>query len=104
MPYVLSVSLIQEMQARWPITFKKISAARCRGDISLDLSPPFLYLWYGLNSNAAITSDKGHGTWLNNVNMKDAHSWYKMNLAYRPDLACINDDFNNTDKKEFREQ
>jgi len=104
MPYVLSVSVIQEMQARWPATFAKISAARCRGDISLNDSPPFLYQWYGLNSNAAVTSHGGVGAWLNNVNLKDAPAWYVQNLAHPPDLVCINDDFDTKDKIKFGEQ
>lgn len=103
MPYALSVSMIQEMQARWPEHFNTISGARCRGEESWAVSPPFHYQWYAVQSNQGhVRDDGGHFAWLNDRNIGQLDAWCHDQLSNPPDLGTINDDFevNDTDKYE----
>jgi len=105
MPYALSVSMIQEIQARWPDHFSRISGARCRGPLGLDSSPPFHYQWYAAQSNQGqVRSDGGHFAWLMDRNVDQSDTWYHDQLSYPPDMGTINDDFEVNDTAKYERQ
>merc|ERR1712194_235416 len=93
MPYPLTISMINQMQAMWPTTFARISSAHCRGDIPGTQGPAWLYQWFGFQSGSSELSRTGRFAWLNNENVHMASMWYQQQLHTRPDLLCINDDF-----------
>jgi hypothetical protein len=103
MAYAQTVSLIREIQARWPGHFSDISAARCRGDIPVEHSPFFHYQWYALQSNQGIGHAGGNFAWLSCG--KRLEEWCQKQLLNPPDMGCINDGFELTDARNFeREQ
>jgi len=106
MPYALSVSMIQEIQARWPDHFNRVSAARCRGDPAVPLlsSPPFHYQWYAAQSNRGVVREGGDFVWLNDRNIDRLETWCHDQLSNPPDLGCINDDFDTEDTAKYERQ
>lgn len=91
--YPLTISMVRDMQQKWPSTFQKISAAHCRGDISVGMGPGWLYQWFGVQSGSMEVSHDGHFGWLRDTNVGQATAWYQQQLSSRPDVICINDDF-----------
>merc|ERR1712113_612017 len=76
MPYSQSVSMIEEMQARWPDHFNKISAARCRGmGVGLACGPPFHYQWYAARSNQGVVRNGSRFAWLRPGNVDMFETW-----------------------------
>eukprot|EP00930_Biecheleria_cincta_P013435 TRINITY_DN11973_c0_g1_i1.p1 TRINITY_DN11973_c0_g1~~TRINITY_DN11973_c0_g1_i1.p1 ORF type:complete len:355 (-),score=41.06 TRINITY_DN11973_c0_g1_i1:114-1178(-) len=104
MPYPLTISMVSQMQEIWPDTFARISSAHCRGDIPTTMGPGWLYQWFGVQSNSSVVSRTGHFAWLNNLNVHQASAWYEEQLSNRPDLLCINDDFERENMERFEHQ
>eukprot|EP00440_Ansanella_granifera_P045233 gb/GFBE01049016.1/.p1 GENE.gb/GFBE01049016.1/~~gb/GFBE01049016.1/.p1 ORF type:complete len:343 (+),score=49.69 gb/GFBE01049016.1/:1-1029(+) len=104
MPYSLTISMVNEMQDIWPSTFADISAAHCRGDIPVTQGPGWLYQWFGVQSGFTEVSRTGHFAWLCDQNLPTASTWYQKQLDSRPDLLCINDDFELWNKETFEHQ
>ena len=103
MPYVLSLSMIREIQARWPSHFMQIGKARCRGEVSVDWGPAFHYGWYAIQSDQGAMK-AGRFAWLNDLNVNHMEEWYHEQLSNPPDLGCINDDFEIADAAKFERQ
>eukprot|EP00930_Biecheleria_cincta_P013439 TRINITY_DN11973_c0_g3_i1.p1 TRINITY_DN11973_c0_g3~~TRINITY_DN11973_c0_g3_i1.p1 ORF type:complete len:147 (-),score=18.50 TRINITY_DN11973_c0_g3_i1:100-540(-) len=92
------------MQQIWPDTFARISSAHCRGDIPVWMGPGWLYQWFGVQSGSSVVSRTGRFAWLRGLNAHLASAWYKQQLLNRPDLLCINDDFERHDVHKFEHQ
>lgn len=104
MPYPLTISMVSEMQQIWPRTFARISSAHCRGDLPVHLGPGWLYQWFGVQSASTEVSRTGQFSWLRDTNVHMASAWYKQQLHNRPDLVCINDNFERRDMRIFKHQ
>lgn len=96
--------MIEEVQARWPQTFRKVTRARCRGQVPAELGPFWLYQWYGMQSGQAVQQKSGHFDWIHVTNAPDADKWYKNQLMTRPHMFCINDNFEVNDTAKFERQ
>merc|ERR1719245_920401 len=91
--YPLTISLIKDMQATWPGDFDAVEMAHCRGDVPIGFGPPWLYLWFGIQSGHMVAQPAGHFAVLFDRSVAYSDLWYDTQLTDPPDLACINDDF-----------
>lgn len=97
----LTISMIEDMQTRWPETFDTISSAHCRGDLAVDQGPTWLYGWYGVQSGRIETVNTARVAWMSAATAHHRAAWYSEQLQRPPDIGCINDDFDVNDDLAF---
>jgi endonuclease/exonuclease/phosphatase family metal-dependent hydrolase len=92
--------MIEDMQARWPAAFDRISAAHCRGALPVTYAPTWFYGWYGVQSGLVELQSKAIMAFLSDQTHNKA-DWYREQLVNPPDIGCINDDFAVNNEIEF---
>ena len=104
--YPLTISLIRDMQATWPATFDAVESAHCRGDIPVQHGPPWLYMWFGLQSGHMVKRPPGRFSWLHKkiYRRRRLEKWLNRQLTEPSDLVCINDDMAVENVTLFEEQ
>jgi len=90
----LTKKLVEDVQAKWPAVFANISASHCRGQLSANRGPTWLYGWYGIQSGGIHLRTDAKVSWLREAEAPgDAKKWYMDAMRHPPALGCINDDF-----------